>query len=110
MYSYILFVHVVSALFFGCFLTFPLVIHTRTNNVSITNLKTILAFIRFGHYALILLIVSGGWMVMGYSSYPSTAWVVISIMLLILIGGLIGMVQKNIKQIIVAKDFEKALL
>ncbi|WP_062052529.1 hypothetical protein [Bacillus sp. JCM 19034] len=113
MYSLILFVHVVSALFLGCFLAFPLAINTlfsRTSNELITSLKTILAFTRAGHYALVLIMVSGGWMVIGYSSYPSKYWVTLSTFILILIGGLIGMVNKNIKQIIFANDSKQALL
>ena len=113
MYSFILFSHVVSSLFLGCFLAFPLAINTlfsRTSNELMTSLKTILAFTRAGHYALVLIMVSGGWMIIGYSSYPSMFWVAFSILILILIGGLIGMVNKNIKQIIFANDCKKALL
>ena len=113
MYSFILFGHVVSALFLGCFLAFPLAINTlfsRTSNELMTSLKTILAFTRAGHYALVLIMVSGGWMTIGYSSYPSMFWVTLSTLILILIGGLIGMVNKNIKHIIFANDSKKALL
>lgn len=113
MYSFILFVHVVSAIFLGCFLAFPFVIHTlftRTSNELKTCLHTILAFTRAGHYALVLLIVSGGSMIIWYSSYPSIFWVALSILTLILIGGLIGIVNKNIKQVISANDSKKALL
>lgn len=113
MYSFILFVHVVSAMFLGCFLAFPLIIHTfisRTSHELITSLKTVLAFTRAGHYALVLVMVSGGWMVIGYASYPSLFWAIGSILILILIGGLIGMMHKNIKQIIFAEDSKKTLL
>lgn len=48
-------------------------------------------------------------MIIGYLPYHSILWIGVSILILVLIGGLIGIVHKNIKQIIFAKDFEKTL-
>ncbi|HHW35703.1 MAG TPA: hypothetical protein GXX18_00110 [Bacillales bacterium] len=113
MYSIIVFFHVVSTLFLGGLLAFPLVMNSfssRTGNELKTALKTALSFTRASHYALVLLMMSGVWMVVAYSSYPSILWIGIAILLLILIGGLIGMMHKNIKRIIFAENPEKKLL
>ncbi len=113
MYSIIVFFHVVSALFLGSLLALPLVMNSffsRKGNELKTALKTALSFTRASHYALVHLIISGVWMVVAYSSYPSILWIGIAILLLILIGGLIGMMHKNIKRIIFAENPEKKLL
>lgn len=113
MYSIIVFFHVVSALFLGSLLSIPLVMNSffsRTGNELKTALKTALSFTRASHYALVLLLISGVWMVVTHSSYPSILWIGIVILLLILIGGLIGMMHKNIKRIIFAENPEKKLL
>ncbi|GAB2545426.1 hypothetical protein [Gracilibacillus alcaliphilus] len=112
MYFYLVFIHVVSALFLGCFLAFPLAMNRLFSLESkelIISLKTILSFTRAGHYALVLLMISGIWMTIGYTSYPSLLWVGISILILILIGALIGMVHKQIKQIMFTADSAKEL-
>ncbi|MFP3918498.1 hypothetical protein U5N28_11865 [Lysinibacillus telephonicus] len=113
MYSFLVFIHVVSALFLGSFLTLPFIIHTissRTGNELKTVLRTTLSFMRAGHYALVLLMISGGWMSFGYSSYPSILWVGIAIVLLVLIGGAIGMMHRNLKRIILSKYPENKLV
>lgn len=113
MYSIIVFFHVVSTLFLGSLLALPLVINSfssRTGNELKTALKTALSFTRASHYALVLLMMSGVWMVVAYSSYPSILWIGIAILLLILIGALIGMMHKIIKRIIFAENPEKKLL
>lgn len=113
MFSLFVLVHVISALFLGSFLAFPLVINTvfsRTGDELKAMLKMILSFTRSGHYALVLLIISGCWMVVEYSAYPSIVWVGIAVLLFVLIGGLIGMIHKNIKIIIDAENPEKKLL
>lgn len=112
MYSILVFVHVVSSLFLGTYLALPLVINaifSRSGTELKPVLKTILSFTRAGHYALILLVISGGWMVISYASYPSILWVILSMLLLIAIGGLIGMINKNIRQILIAEDPKKKL-
>lgn len=48
-------------------------------------------------------------MVMGYAIYPSLLWVVLSLILFMLIGALIGMIQNNLKRVIFAEDPDKAL-
>lgn len=113
MYSIIVFFHVVSALFSGSLLALPLVINSfffRTGNELETALKTVLSFTRASHYALVSLMISGVWMVVAHSSYPSILWIGIAILLLILIGGLIGMMHTSIKRIIFAENPEKKLL
>lgn len=48
-------------------------------------------------------------MVIGYSSYPSMLWVLLSLTLLLLIGAVIGMISKRLKTITHAENAEKAL-
>lgn len=113
MYSIIVFFHVVSALFLGSLLALPFVMNSfssRTSNELKTALKTTLSFTRASHYALVSLMISGVWMVVAHSSYPSILWIGIATLLVILIGGLIGMMHKNIKRIIFAENPEKKLL
>lgn len=113
MYSFLVFIHVVSALFLGSFLSLPFIIHTifsLTGNELITVLKTTLNFIRAGHYALVLLMISGGWMTIGYSSYSSILWAGIAIVLLVMIGGTIAMTHRILKNIILSKYPEKKLI
>jgi hypothetical protein len=112
MYSFLVFIHVVSALFLGSFLSLPFIIHTifsRMGNELKTVLNTTLSFMRAGHYALVLLMFSGGWMSFRYSSYPLILWAGITIVLLVLIGGTIAMTHRNLKRIILSKYPEKKL-
>ncbi|MCM3762484.1 hypothetical protein M3212_17065 [Alkalihalobacillus oceani] len=102
MYSFFVFVHVVSALFLGSFLSLPFVVHTvtrRTGKERKAALQTIISLTRAGHYALLSLFVTGGWLVVRYSAHPSMLWVGLSVCLLILAAGLIGMMTKRLKQI-----------
>ncbi|SER56369.1 hypothetical protein [Psychrobacillus sp. OK032] len=112
MYSMLVFVHVVSSLFLGTYLVLPIIINaisSRSSTELKPVLKILLSFTRAGHYALILLVISGGSMVISYTSYPSILWVILSILLLIAIGGLIGLINKNIRQILLAEDPKKKL-
>lgn len=73
MYQILVFVHVISALLLGSFLVLPWVIKTiysRSGDEFIGDLRMALIFLRSGHYALIFLMISGGWMVVGYSAFP----------------------------------------
>ncbi|AOH54752.1 hypothetical protein ABE28_010355 [Peribacillus muralis] len=103
MYQLLVFIHVISAIFLGSFLVLPWMIKTifsRTGDEFIGFLRMALSFLRSGHYALIFLMVSGGWMVTGYSAFPSILWVSIAVVLLLLIGALMGMILKTLKKII----------
>lgn len=113
MFSIIVFVHVISALFLGSFLSLPLVINrvfSRTGDELKSMLKMIVSFTRYGHYALISLLITGGWMGVAYSAYPSVLWVGIAVFLVIFIGGLIGMMHKKIKNTIASDNIEEKLL
>ncbi|WP_018933269.1 hypothetical protein [Gracilibacillus lacisalsi] len=112
MYSFIVFVHVIGALLLGSFLAFPVAFKSllsRSGTELKISVKTLVSFTRFGHYALFVLIITGGWMVMRYATYPSWLWVVLSLILLMLIGALIGMIQKGLKSIMLAKNPDKVL-
>lgn len=113
MYSILVFVHVISAFLLGSFLILPLTFKSLANRAEDelkASLKTIHHFTRFGHYALILLFISGGWMVIGYSIYPSMLWVILSLILLLLIGAVIGMISQRLKFIAHAENTGRALL
>ncbi|MCJ7841624.1 hypothetical protein MUB24_12095 [Lederbergia sp. NSJ-179] len=113
MYSFLVFLHVVSSFVLGSFISLPFIINTissRTGNELKTVLQTISSFMRAGHYALVLLSISGGWMIFAYSSYPSVLWIGMAIVLVVLMGGSIGMNHTNLKRIIVSKYPEKEVL
>ncbi|MDY0406703.1 DUF2269 family protein [Virgibacillus sp. 179-BFC.A HS] len=112
MYSFIVFAHVLGALLIGSFLAFPFAFKSllsQSGNEVKVAVKTLVGFTRFAHYALILLIVTGGWMAMGYATYPSLLWVMLSLILFMLIGALIGVIQHNLKRVIFAEDPDNAL-
>lgn len=63
MYSILVFIHVISAFLLGSFLILPLMYKSlakRAGDELKASLKTIHHYTRFGHYALILLFISGG--------------------------------------------------
>lgn len=107
MYPLVLLVHVISAVLLGSYLTLPWQIK-KMRNVPRDNLVLCIDFIqsytRTGHYSLILLLVSGGLMIVIYSAFPSIIWVVVSGITLLLIGAFMGMIKKRLRQI---KDSEK---
>jgi hypothetical protein len=73
-------------------------------------LKMIVSFTGYGHYALMFILITGVWMVVQFSAYPSFLWVGTAILLLIIIGGLIGTMHIKIKNIIEAENAEESLL
>ncbi|MDH5162743.1 hypothetical protein [Heyndrickxia oleronia] len=113
MYSFIVFVHVLSAVFLGSFLAYPFIWNSFVSQLNKDILvvpKVIMSYIRFGHYALVLLLISGACLVIYYSTYPSVLWVVIAIALLVLIGGLLGMIHKKLKGINLGGFSDKELI
>jgi hypothetical protein len=107
MYSLLLLVHVISAVLLGSYLTLPWQIK-KTANIPRDNLVLRINFIqsytRAGHYSLILLLVSGGLMIVIYSAFPSVIWVVVSCTTLLFISAFMGMIKKKLRQI---KNSEK---
>lgn len=113
MYAILVFFHVISAIFLGVFLTFPIIIKrlfSQTGQELKTVITTFLSFTRGGHYALVLILITGGWMTMSYSSYPSTEWVIIATLLLALIGAMIGMINTLLKKILSSEQPEENLI
>lgn len=107
MYHLLLLVHVISAVLLGSYLTLPWQIKKmltipRDNLVLCINF--IQSYIRAGHYSLLLLLVSGGLMIVINSAFPSIIWVVISFTTLLFIGAFMGIIKKKLRQI---KDSEK---
>ncbi len=113
MYQLLVFIHVTSALFLGSFLVLPWVIKamlSRTSGELIGFLKMASSFLRSGHYALIVLIITGGWMVVGYSAFPSILWVTTAVMILLLIGAMMGMIHKTLKKMIISGHQQNKLV
>lgn len=103
MYQLLVFIHVTSALFLGSFLVLPWIIKSmfsRSEDELLSFLPIVLGFVRAGHYALVFMLISGGWMVMGYSAFPSILWVIIAVALLFLMGAMIGMIHQTFKGIL----------
>jgi len=100
MYQLLVFIHVISALFLGSFLVLPWaikLISSQSDEEFIGFLRMALSFLRSGHYVLIFLIISGGWMVAVYSVFPSTLRVITAVALLLLMGAIMGMIHKIFK-------------
>ncbi|MGF6952499.1 putative membrane protein [Neobacillus sp. B4I6] len=113
MYSLLVFVHVISAFFLGSYLALPFVFQklpSKSGHPLKASLKIILIYTLLGHFALVFLTITGGWMVMAYSTQPSILWIVLAFVLLVLIGGLIGMMNKEMKSIIHTESSEKKLV
>ncbi|GIN37243.1 hypothetical protein [Heyndrickxia oleronia] len=113
MYSFIVFIHVLSAVSLGGFLAYPFIWNSYVSQLNKEILvvpKVIMSYIRFGHYALVLLLFSGACLVIYYSTSPSVFWVVIAIALLVLIGGLLGMIHKKLKGINLGGFSDKELI
>ncbi|WP_449620971.1 hypothetical protein [Robertmurraya sp. Marseille-Q9965] len=113
MYSFLVFIHVGSALFLGSFLSFPLILRSVfscSDNELKPTLRTILSFTRTCHYALVLLMISGIFMFFTYSQSLSTLWITIAILLVVNIGGMIGRIQLSLKKILLSNSPEKQLI
>lgn len=107
MYHLLLLVHVISAVLLGSYITLPWQIKkmlTIPRDNLVLRINLIQSYTRAGHYSLILLLVSGGLMIVIYSAFPSIIWVVVSFTTLLFIGAFMGMIKKKLRQI---KDSEK---
>jgi hypothetical protein len=107
MYHLLLLVHVISAVLLGSYLTLPWQIKkmpTIPRDNLVLRINFIQSYTRAGHYSLILLLVSGGLMIIIYSAFPSIIWVVVSFTTLLFIGAFMGMINKKLRQI---KDSKK---
>lgn len=69
-----------------------------------------ITFSRGGHYALSVLILTGGWMVSKNTALLSILWIMIACLLLAVISGLIGMIKKELKHIQLEEKPERRLL
>jgi hypothetical protein len=107
MYHLLLLVHVINAVLLGSYLTLPWQIKkmpTIPRDNLVLRINFIQSYTRAGHYSLILLLVSGGLMIVIYSAFPSIIWVVVSFTTLLFIGAFMGMINKKLRQI---KDSKK---
>lgn len=107
MYHLLLLVHVISAVLLGSYLTLPWQIKkmlTIPRDNLVLRINFIQSYTRAGHYSLILLLISGGLMIVIYSAFPSIIWVVVSFTTLLFIGAFMGMINKKLRQI---KDSKK---
>lgn len=107
MYHLLLLVHVISAVLLGSYLTLPWQIKkmlTIPRDNLVLRINFIQSYTQAGHYSLLLLLVSGGLMIVIYSAFPSIIWVVVSFTTLLFIGAFMGIILKKLRQI---KDSEK---
>ncbi|UOQ43311.1 hypothetical protein MUN89_15480 [Halobacillus salinarum] len=112
MYQAIIFIHVLSAVLLGSFLILPFLmkpLFTCRREELHGFLRGIISYCRTGHYALVLLLLSGSWLVWHYSRSPSLLWTVSALALLFLLGATIGMIQRNFKRILRAEAPEDSL-
>lgn len=112
MYSLLLLLHVISAMFLGSYLILPFQIKKMLNTPKdnlLFYINCIQVYTRIGHYSLILLLVSGSLMIIMYSAFSSTIWIVVSFSTLLFIGAFMGMIQKKLRQIKDSKKTEEFL-
>ncbi|GGE55102.1 hypothetical protein GCM10011391_37610 [Pullulanibacillus camelliae] len=103
MSAVLLFLHITSAFLLSSFLSVPFIIpslHNRKGEALKASLHTLISLTRTGHIALMGVLLTGAWMVIAYSAFPSPLWVAIALFLLVCVGGLIGMLLKEFKEIV----------
>lgn len=69
-----------------------------------------MTFTRAGHYSLIVLLLTGVGMVSRNSALLPILWIIIACLLIVVIGGLIGMIKKELKHIQREEKPERRLL
>lgn len=101
MYSFILFIHVLSALVMGFYLVVPFL--TRRGRVGLLSkteqqglASVLFSLNRIGQYFLIIAFLSGGYLV-GKGAF-STAWMIAAVVLAIFLGAMGGMMSGPLKR------------
>ncbi|MFC4618917.1 hypothetical protein ACFO4N_09270 [Camelliibacillus cellulosilyticus] len=102
MFNLLIFLHVASALLLGCYLLLPFLINrltTATGQALESCIGLLLILTRASHVALIVLLLTGGGMISQLGTMPSLLWISLALVLLVIIGGVIGMISKRLKQL-----------
>ncbi|NEW07754.1 hypothetical protein GK047_17270 [Paenibacillus sp. SYP-B3998] len=103
MYSVMIFLHVVSALFLGCYVLFPFLTGraaTLSGAAQESFVGLLRSFNRVGQYAAIVAFITGGALIS--KTKPSVLWMILAIVLLLIIVALSGMMGGRMKKLIVA--------
>lgn len=105
MYSVLIFLHVASALLLGTYLVLPLVSGRLTDLSGPARegfVMMLLNYLRAGHFALIGVLLTGGGLIGLAGSRPSVLWMVTAVLLVFVIGGVIGNINKGLKKLLAA--------
>ncbi|TNJ67243.1 hypothetical protein FE784_06795 [Paenibacillus hemerocallicola] len=105
MYNALIFLHVTSALLLGTYVLFPLVSGRLTDLSGPARegfVMMLLNYLRAGHFALIGVLLTGGGMIGLAGTRPSVLWMVTAVALVIVIGGVIGNINKGLKKLLAA--------
>jgi hypothetical protein len=100
MYTFILLIHVISAVLLGSYFVLPFQIKkmvSLSNQDIVSYIRVNLLYIKIGHYAMVSLLISG--VIMIIDSHYSLLWILSALFLLLVIGGCIGMIQMRLKRI-----------
>jgi uncharacterized membrane protein len=100
MTTFILFLHILGAAGMGFYLVLPF-LAARFRNLSTPSQEGLAEGLatagRFAQYALVIQLLTGGYLMSG-NSY-ATGWIVLTILLFLAIGATSGMIQKPMKRI-----------
>jgi hypothetical protein len=96
----LIFLHVLSALLLGAFIIVPFIVKRLNTLSSLEQAElsgTLLILVKVGEIALIGLLLTGGGMISEFSEMPSSLWMTVSGILLLIIGALLGMMHGKLK-------------
>ena len=101
MRDFVVFIHVLSASGLGFYFFFPFLLHAASSlhrSTAEGYMKVLFTMNRIGQYVLIVAFLSGGYLV-SKSGY-STAWMIVSVVLVVMIGAMSGMMTKPMKRLL----------
>jgi hypothetical protein len=99
----LIFLHVFSAVSLGSFVILPFLIRRLlfiSDTERIGFITALISFTRVGHYALIILLLTGVGLIVSSTNKPSIFWVVTALVLLLIISATIGMLSGKLKKLI----------
>jgi hypothetical protein len=105
MLNVMLFLHVVGAVGMGIYAILPFVVgkFKQLSGPAQEGLASgLVTSGRFGQYALVLQLLTGGYLITGTNIDYAVSWMVVTIVIFIAIGALSGIVQAPLKRIAVA--------
>lgn len=105
MLKVMLFLHIVGAVGMGIYAIMPFVVG-KFKQLSGTAQEGLASGLvsagRIGQYALVLQLITGGYLITGTDSEYAVSWIVTSVVIFIAIGALTGIVQAPLKRIAAA--------